>query len=80
MPSATTPTVSTVSTFLGAGLAHRFAAQPDAMGIVHEAVEDAVGDCDIADLLVPSGDGKLRGHDRRAQRVSRLCPRFTGSS
>ncbi len=37
-------------------LAHRFAFQLDAVGIVHEVVEDAVSDGGIADLRVPGGD------------------------
>jgi len=36
------------------------------MGVVHEAVEDAVGQSGIADLLVPPRDRQLRGQDRRA--------------
>ena len=54
-------------------LAHGLAAQFDAMGIMDEAVEDAVGDGGIADLLVPLGDGNLRGQDRRASLTTFLA-------
>jgi hypothetical protein len=37
-------------------LAHGFAAHLDAVGVVHQTVEDAVGDGGIADLLVPARD------------------------
>ena len=40
------------------------------MGIVHEAVEDGVGECRVADDVVPLLDGKLAGDDRRADAVS----------
>ena len=45
--------------FLGSCLAHGFAAQLDAMSVVHEPVEYTVGDGGIADLLVPLDDGNL---------------------
>jgi hypothetical protein len=44
-----------------AGLAHRVPAHLDAVGVVHDAIEDAVGQGRIADLLVPFRDGQLRG-------------------
>ena len=44
---------------LGAGFAHRFAAKFDAICVMHEAVEDAVGDGGVADLFVPLGHGDL---------------------
>ena len=58
------------SRLLGAGFAHRFAAQFDAASVVHEAVEDAVGDGGVADLLVPPRYRDLRGADSspRSQR------------
>ena len=40
------------------------------MGIVHEAVEDGVGECRGADDLVALLDGKLAGDGRRADAVS----------
>jgi hypothetical protein len=36
-----------------------FSAHFDAVSIVHELVEDAVGDSGVADLLVPAGDRQL---------------------
>jgi hypothetical protein len=42
----------------------------NAMGVVHEPVEDAVGQCGIGDLLVPARDRQLRGQDRGADLVT----------
>ncbi len=36
------------------------------MGVVHQPIEDAVGQGRVADLLVPLGHGQLTGEDRRA--------------
>ena len=44
-------------------LAHGLSAHLDAMGIVHQAVEDAVGESGIADLLMPARHGQLRRED-----------------
>ena len=44
-------------------LAHGLAAHLDAMGVVHQTVEDAVGDGRIADLLVPARDRQLGSQD-----------------
>ena len=40
------------------------------MCVVHEAVEDGVGDGRVGDQLVPVLDGELAGHDRRASPVA----------
>ena len=40
------------------------------MCVVHEAVEDGVGDGRVGDQLVPVLDGELAGHDRRASAVA----------
>ena len=37
-------------------LAHRLSPHLNAMGIVHQAIEDAIGDGRIGDLLVPARD------------------------
>ena len=42
--------------FLAALFAHRFAAQLDTVSVVHQPVENAVGQGRITDLLVPLGD------------------------
>jgi hypothetical protein len=52
--------------FLGSCLAHGLAAQLDTMSVVHEPVEDTVGDGGVSDLLVPLQDGNLRSQDRRS--------------
>ena len=41
-------------------LAHGLAEHFNAMSVVHNAVEDAVGERGIADLLMPLVDGQLR--------------------
>ena len=43
------------------------------MGIVHEPVEDAVGQRGIADLFVPARDRQLRNQDRGANLVAILA-------
>ena len=40
------------------------------MCVVHEAVEDAVRDGGVADLLVPASYGELRGEDGRARLIA----------
>src|SRR6202047_176401 len=42
----------------------------DAMGVVHEAVEDGVGIGRVADHLVPFVDGDLAGEEGRAAAVA----------
>ena len=49
---------------LASCLSHRLSAQLDAMSVVHEPVEDAVGDGGVADLFMPLSDGNLRSQDR----------------
>ena len=56
-----------------ASLAHGLAAQFDVMGVVHEAVEYAVGDGGVADLFVPLGDVNLRSQDGRSRLVAFLA-------
>src|ERR1700722_6516539 len=48
-----------------ARLAHGFTEHFDAMSIVHNAVENAVGQGWIADLLMPLVDGQLRSKNQR---------------
>ena len=38
----------------------------EAVGVVHQPVENAVGQSRVPDLLVPLGHGELAGEDRRA--------------
>ena len=54
-------------------LTHRIAAHLDAMGVMDQAVEDAVGGGGIPDLLMPAGYRKLRGQNRRARLVAILA-------
>ena len=42
------------------------------MGVVHEAVEDGVGVCGIANNFMPAVHGELGGNDRRAAPISFL--------
>ena len=45
----------------------------DALGVVDQAVENAIGQGGIADLFVPAPDWQLRAQDRRAQLVAVLA-------
>ena len=54
---------------LGGTLAHALASEVQAMGVVHEAVEDGVGDGWIGDHLVPMLHIDLAGYDRAAASV-----------
>src|SRR6202158_4334415 len=51
-------------------LAQGLAVEGEAVGGVHEAVEDGIGDCGIDDHLVPVIDGELTGYDRGAAAVA----------
>ena len=51
-------------------LAQRFTGQLKAIRLMHQAVEDAVGDGRIANLLVPLRHGQLAGEHRRAPPVA----------
>ena len=51
-------------------LAHRFTAEFDPEGVVHQPVEDAVGDGRIPDLLVPVRNRHLRSEYDRPALVS----------
>src|SRR5215470_12090728 len=54
-------------------LAHRLSPHLDRMGIVHQAVEDAVGDRGIADLFVPARDWQLGSEDGGASLIAILA-------
>ena len=51
---------------LGGGLAHALSVQGKPVRIVHQAVEDGVGNGRIWDHFVPVLDRQSGGHDRRA--------------
>ena len=51
---------------LGGGFAHALAVEGEPVRVVHEPVEDGVGDGRIGDRLVPVIDRQLAGHDGRA--------------
>ena len=51
-------------------LTHRIATHFDAMRVVDEPVEDAIGQRRIADLFVPACDGQLRGEDHRSRLIT----------
>src|SRR5215211_3000394 len=51
---------------LGGGFAEAFALEREPVGIVHEAIEDGIGDGGIADEVL---DRQLTGHDGRAASV-----------
>src|SRR5687768_1887016 len=56
--------------FPAALLAHRLAAQLNAIGIVDQPIHNAVGDAGITDLLMPVRNGQLTGEDGRASLVT----------
>src|SRR5580700_6652267 len=51
-------------------LTHGIPAHLNAMGVVHQPVEDSVGQRGIAYLFVPPRDRQLRGQDRGAHLVT----------
>ena len=51
-------------------LPHRLAAHFDAVGVMNQPVEDAVGQSGITNLFVPARDRQLRGQDRGAHLVT----------
>ncbi len=53
-------------------LAHAFAGEIEAIGIVYDAIEDGVGESWIADKFVPAADGELRSDDKRTTAVAIL--------
>jgi hypothetical protein len=56
----------------GSLFSHALADQFDAIGVVHEAIEDSVSDGRISDDLVPPVDRNLAGDDGRAPLVAIL--------
>lgn len=54
----------------GPAFSHAVAGQFDAVGVVHEAIEDGVGDGGIADDFIPVVDRDLAGDDDRAPLVA----------
>jgi hypothetical protein len=55
---------------LPAILAHRVVAHLNAVGVVDQPIEDAIGQNGIANLFVPARDWQLRSQDRRTHLVS----------
>jgi hypothetical protein len=54
------------SATLGGHLTHTLALEGQPVRVVHEPIEDRVGDGRIGDCLVPVIDRQLAGHNRRA--------------
>src|SRR4249920_3273763 len=50
----------------GGSFSHAFALEGEPMGVVHEPIENGVGDGRICDCLVPVIDRQLAGHNGRA--------------
>lgn len=61
-----------VSSLLRLFSAQAFAGEIDAVGVVHEPVEDGVGIGRVADHLMPGRDGKLAGDDGGAAPIAVL--------
>ena len=73
LPRLSTVETHSDSSFVGlsaALFAHRFAFKLDAVGVMDQAVEDAIGNGGITDLLMPMGDRCLRGKDQRAALIT----------
>ena len=51
---------------LGGRFSHAFALECQPVRVMHEPIEDGVGDGRIGDRLVPVIERQLAGHDRRA--------------
>ena len=56
----------------GSPLPQAFSGECQAVSVMNEAVEDRVGECRVADGLVPVLDRQLAGDDRRAAPVAVL--------
>src|SRR3954471_17925233 len=56
--------VSVKGAGLGSSFSHAFSRELKSVGVVHEAVEDSVGEHRVADDVVPALDGDLAGDDR----------------
>jgi hypothetical protein len=59
--------------FSAAVFAHGFSPHLDGVSVVDEAIEDAIGDGGIADLVVPLTDRQLRGQNRGATLIAILA-------
>src|SRR5881275_2365925 len=57
--------VSVKGAGLGSSFSHAFSRELKSVGVVHEAVEDSVGERRVADDVVPALDGDLAGHTLR---------------
>ena len=57
------------SSTLGIQFAHRISFHVDAVGAVHDAVADRVGDGGLADYRMPGRHRQLRHHQRRGASV-----------
>ena len=55
---------------LGGGLSQAVALERQPMRVMHQPVQDGVGDGGIGDHLVPVLDGQLAGHDGTAATMS----------
>ena len=53
--------------------AHGSPFEVDAVGIVDQTIQDGISGGRISDLLMPMGDGELRGEDRRSTVIAVLA-------
>ena len=60
-------------TGFGHGLSQRLAAEFQSIGVVHNAVEDGVGEGGFADDIVPGCERQLAGDEGGACTVRRCC-------
>ncbi len=66
------PPIHSLFLFYSFLFTYRIPAHLDAMGVVHQAVEDSVGQCGISDLFVPARHRQLRSQDHRVRLVAIL--------
>ncbi len=63
--TAFSPPIHSLFLLLSFLFTHGLPAHLDAMCVVHQAVEDSIGQGGISDLFVPASDGQLRSQDHR---------------
>ncbi len=63
---------------VGCAPPHGLSIEIDAIGVMDEAIEDGVGQCGVADELVPVIDGELAGDESGGRVCSDRGARFLG--
>ena len=66
------PTIHSLFLFHSFLFTYRIPAHLDAMRVVHQPVENAIGQCGISDLFVPASHWQLRSQNHRSRLVAIL--------